>query len=149
MPSYPNVNGEEYSFASVILKIDGARYYGATAINYDDGLTPGRTRGTSPLPLGGTAGEWDGTSSIEFNLRDGQEILDDFGDGYGRVKFGITVQFAEEGMEVITHELPTCRIQKVTNSNAQGTDGSKMTFELFLLEPVKRNGVAIERALEQ
>jgi hypothetical protein len=149
VPDYPNVNGEEYSYASITLKLDGTRYYGATAINYDDGLTPGRSKGTGTLPGGSTAGEWDGTSSIEFNLRDGQEILDDFGDGYGRVKFGVVVQFAEEGMPVITHELPKVRIQKVTNANSQGTDASKMTFELHLMAPILRNGVAIERALEQ
>ena len=103
--------------------------------------------GTSTLPLGFTAGKWSGNASVEFNRRDGQAILDDFGDGYGRVMFQIVNQYAEDGMPVITDDLPVCRIKKVTNSNASGSDASKMTFELALLSPIRRNGKAIERAI--
>lgn len=146
--SYPNVNGFEYSFASIELKIGAQRYFGATAINYDDGLQPGMATGTSTLPLGWTAGQWTGTASIEFNRRDGQAIIDALGDGFGRVPLAVTVQYAEEGMPVITDSLPLCRIQKVANGNNQGTDPSKMSFDLSLLKPILRNGKAIERAIE-
>jgi hypothetical protein len=148
MASYPNTEGFEYSFSSIILKARGKRYYGATNISYDDGLEPGMVEGTSTLPLGETAGKWSGNGSIEMNRRDGQALLDDLGDGYGRVRFSITNQYAEEGMPVITDELTSVRIKKVTNNNSAGTDPSKMTFELSLLKPVKRNGKAIERSID-
>lgn len=148
MPSYPNTEGFEYSFSSIILKARGKRYYGATSISYDDGLEPGMVPGTSTLPLGDTAGTWSGAASIEFNRRDGQAIIDDLGDGFGRVRFQITNQYAEDGMPTITDELPSVRIKKVSNSNAAGSDPSKMTFELALLKPIKRNGKAIERAID-
>lgn len=142
--SYPNVNGFEWSFASIELKVNGTRYFGATGINYDDSLTPGRVIGTSTVPLGSTAGTWDGSGSLEMNRRDAQALIDELGDGYGRVIFSIVVQYAEEGMPVITDELPAVRIQKAGNSNSQGSDASKMSFDLFLLMPIKRNGSAIE-----
>jgi hypothetical protein len=148
MASYPNTEGFEYSFSSIILKARGKRYYGATNISYDDGLEPGVVEGTSTLPLGETAGKWSGNGSLEMNRRDGQALIDDLGDGYGRVRFSITVQYAEEGMPVITDELPSVRIKKVTNNNSAGTDPSKMTFELSLLKPIKRNGKAIERSID-
>lgn len=146
--SNPNVNGFEYSYASIALKIGGQRYYGATSINYDDSLEPGMVEGTSTLPLGDTAGKWSGNSSIEFNRRDGQALIDSLGDGYGRVRFPITVQYAEEGMPVVTDELPICRIKKAGNSNSAGSDPSKMTFDLSLLKPILRNGKGIERAID-
>ena len=144
--SNPNVNGFEYSFASIELVVADVRYFGATSINYDDGLAPGMSKGTSTLPLGWTAGEWTGTGSIEFNRRDGQAIIDALGDGYGRVPMQITVQYAEDGMPVITDTIPLCRIAKTTNGNAAGSDPAKMTFELALLKPILRNGKAIERS---
>lgn len=148
MASYPNTEGFEYSFSSIILKARGKRYYGATNISYDDGLEPGMVEGTATVPLGETAGKWSGSASIEFNRRDGQALLDDLGDGYGRVRFSITNQYAEDGMPVITDELPSVRIKKVTNNNSAGTDPSKMTVELSLLKPIKRNGKSIERPLD-
>ena len=143
--SYPNVGGFDYSFASIELKVGNTRYYGASAINYDDGLTPGRSMGTSTIPLGSTAGTWDGSGSLEMNRRDAQALIDALGDGYGRVIFSIVVQYADDGMPVVTDQLPAVRLQKAGNSNSQGSDASKMSFDLFLLMPILRNGKAIER----
>ena len=141
--SYPNVNGFEYSFASIVLTANGSRYYGATSITYDDSLTPGRAMGTSTMPGGDTAGTWDGSGSIEFNRRDGQALIDGLGNGYGRVRFQVVVQYNEAGMPVMTDEL-LVRIQKSSNSNSAGSDAAKMSFDLFLLAPILRNGIAIE-----
>lgn len=145
---YPNVNGFEYSFASIELQVNGRRYYGVTSINYDDSLTPGRVKGTSSIPLGSTAGEWDGTASMEMNRRDAQELIDDLGDGFGRVIFSIVVQYADDGAEVITDQLPAVRISKATHSNSQGSDASKISFDLFVMRPILRNGSGIERDLD-
>lgn len=143
--SYPNVNGFEYSFASIEINIDGTRYYGATSITYDDSLTPGRAKGTSTLPVGSTAGEWDGSASIEFNRRDADALIAGLGNGFGRVVFPIVVQYAEDGMPVVTDELPRVRISKASHSNSTGSDASKVSFDLFLDAPIIRNGYAIER----
>lgn len=145
---YPNVNGCDYSFASVEFKINNRRYYGVTSINYDDSLTPGRVKGASTLPLGSTAGDWDGSGSCEMNRQDAQAMIDDLGNGYGRVIFQVVIQYAEDGMPTITDELPAVRISKAGNSNSQGSDASKMSFDLFLLSPIKRNGKAIEAAMD-
>jgi hypothetical protein len=145
MPSV-NTEGFEFSFASITLLTPGGRKFGAVSINYDDGLDPGMSDGTSTMPTGWTAGKWSGNASIEFNRRDGQELLAELGNGYGRVSFQVQVQYAEDGTDVITDELPICRIKKVTNPNQAGTDPSKMNFELALLKPVIRDGLAIEVA---
>lgn len=148
MASYPNTEGFEYSFSSMIVKARGKRYYGVTSLTYDDGLEPGMVEGTSTMPLGETAGKWSGSASMEMNRRDGQALLDDLGDRFGRVRFSIINQYAEDGMPTITDELPSVRIKKVTNNNAAGTDPSKMTFELSMLKAVRRNGKAIEGPID-
>lgn len=147
MSTNPNVNGFEYSFASIELRVRGKRYYGATSISTADSLEPGYSEGTQTTPTGWTAGKWTpGSNSIEFGLHDGQQLLDDLGDGYGRISFQVLVQYAEEGMPVVTVELPVCRIKSVDNGATAGGDPTKIKFDLALLKPIKRNGKAIERS---
>lgn len=148
MASYPNINGIEYSYASIRAKINGSVYFDIKSINYDDGLEPGITRGTSTLPQGATAGEWTGTADFEMGRTEGQALIDDLGDGFGRVVFSIVVQYEDDGMDVITDELPAVRIKRVTKSNTQGTDGLVMKFDLHLLRPIKHGGSQIERDLD-
>lgn len=140
---YPNINGLEYSYSSIVLNVDGQQYLGVTSINYNDKLSPAYSRGTSPVPLGGTAGEWEGGGDIEFNKTDAQALIDALGDGWGRRTIQITIQYADDGMDVITDDLPAVRLISADSSNSAGSDPSKTKFGLWLLKPIKRNGIAI------
>lgn len=142
----PNVNGVEYSFASIHFEVNGTRFYGITSINYDDSLTPGRTQITSTLPGGATAGVWEGSGSVEFNRRDADTLIAALGHGFGRVVFTAIVQYAEDGMPVVTDTLPAVRLSKTSHGNSAGSDPTKTSFDLFLLAPILHNGFAIERA---
>ena len=148
MGSYPLVQEREFSFASITLKVDGNEYLGADAINYDDGLTPSRTYGTrSVAPQGATAGQWEGSGNITFKLADARALRDALGTGWGLVAVTITVQFSEDGADAVHTHTIVARLVKVSMSNSAGSDATKETFDLFVLQPIDRDGKTIVPAI--
>lgn len=142
MPAYPLINSMEYSFASITMAVDGQEYLNFQAINYNDSLTPGRSGGASPVPFGTTAGEWDGSGSVEMALADGHALIASLGDGWGLRSVVFSVVFAEEGRDTHEHVI-RARLSRADNSNTRGSEPTKMVFDLFILEPIQRDGYRI------
>lgn len=140
MATRPVVNGNYHSFASIELDVRGRKIRGVTDISYDDGLDPGMARGTSPIPLAHTQGDYEANASMEMFRKDFDELVSLLGDGFGEVEFPITVTYASRGMPTVTDRLPAVRIKKVDNSNSQGNDPTKVKLELAVLAPIVRNG---------
>lgn len=140
MATQPLINGNLYSFASIEIDVRGRKIKGIKDLSYDDGLDPGMARGTSPIPLGHTQGDYEANASLEMFRKDFDELAALLGDGFGEVEFPITVTYASRGMPTVTDRLPAVRIKKVDNSNSQGNDPTAVKIELAVLAPIVRNG---------
>ncbi len=143
MPGYPLINGNEHSFASVVVRAGGKKYY-PTAVDYDDALEPGSVeKSGSAIPAGTTRGKWSGTASMEMTLVDGQAYIDALGDQFGLAVQSAQIIYEEAVTGVVKHELPAFRVKHVTNMPGSGSDPAKMKFDLHLMKPILRNGKAI------
>ncbi len=145
MATRPLINGNAYSFASIEIDVGGRKIKGIKDLSYDDGLDPGMARGTSPIPLAHTQGDYEANASMEMFRKDFDELCALLGDGYCEVEFPITVTYASRGMPTVTDRLPAVRIKKVDNSNSQGNDPTAVKLELAVLSPIVRNGRTIVR----
>ena len=144
------INGVQHSWGSIVVKIDGDRYTGFTAISYGDsrertkayGLgrhqaPRGRSRGkyaTDPVSLTG----W--KSSVQ-QLR---EALARKGRGrsYGDVVFEVVVHYVERDDLPITVEIEECVWAKNATSDEEGPDPLKEEIELDCMR-IRRNGLVL------
>jgi hypothetical protein len=140
MATQPVVNGNYYSFASIEIDVRGRKIKGFKELSYDDGLDPGMARGTSPIALAHTQGDYEANASGEMYRKDFDELVTLLGDGFGEVEFPITVTYASRGMPTVTDRLPAVRIKKADNSNSQGNDPTSVKLEFAVLSPIERNG---------
>lgn len=140
MATRPLINGNYYSYSSIEIDINGRKIKGFKEISYDDGLDPGVARGTSPIALGHSQGDYEANASGEMFRKDFDELTTALGDGFGEVEFPITVTYASRGLPTVTDRLPAVRIKKADNSNSQGNDPTSVKLEFAVLAPIERNG---------
>lgn len=147
MPStdFPNINGREYSWASVEIRLGTRKYDKISSISYGDSLDFGLVDVNSTIPAGHTRGKWTADDvSVEMPKTEAQALIDDLGDGFGQRVIQITVSYAEDGTGLIKDELPACRITKAADApGAGGNEPSKMTFTIKPILPIIRNGKRI------
>jgi hypothetical protein len=146
------VNGNQLSWGSIIVKIDGERIYGFTSISYADkrervkayGMgrhhaPRGRSRGkytVEPVKLGG----WKGSVQA---LR--QALADRATDqtSYGDVEFEIVVQYVEPGDEFpIQADIERCVWVGNSSSEEEGADPLKEEIEIDAML-IRRNGLTL------
>ncbi len=145
------VNGNQHSWGSIIVKIDGDRYYGFTSIGYSDSrervkaygmgrhqAPRGRSRGkysVDPVTLKG----WKGSVQA---LRDALAARSSDGRSYGDVEFEIVVQYIEADDTPITVELERCVWTKNTTSEEEGPDPLSDEIEIDCML-IRRNGLVL------
>lgn len=142
------VNGNQHSWGSIVVKIDGDRYYGFTAIKYSDSrervkaygmgkhhAPRGRSKGKYAVEPVGLTG-W--KSSIQA-LREALAAKSSDGNSYGDVEFQIVVQYVETGENPITVELDRCVFTKNTSNEEEGPDPLSEEVELDCMK-IRRNG---------
>ena len=110
MATQPKVNGNRYSFASIEIDIRGRKFRGISEINYSDGLDPGMARGTSPIPLAHTQGDYEAEGDLTMFRKEFDELTQLLGDGFGEVEFPITITYASRGEPTVTDRLLPCEI---------------------------------------
>jgi hypothetical protein len=133
------VNGNQYSFGSVVCKVGGERFTGFTAIDYGDKRVVAKGYGLGPAqgPRGRTRGRYE-TDEVKLSahLDSGQALIDKLallskgGLSYGNVEFQIVVQYIELDNTPITHTLDRCRIVGVTQANAEGSEITTTDFAI-------------------
>lgn len=144
------VNGNQHSWGSITVKVDGDRFFGFTSIGYADSrervkaygmgraqAPRGRSRGkyaTEPVTLTG----WKGS------MQQLRKALADAGDGesYGDTVFQIVVQYVEADDTPITVELEDCVWTKNTASEEEGPDPLKEDAEIDCMR-IRRNGLVL------
>lgn len=138
MADSARINRNEYSWASITVKVEGEVFSGFTEITYGHKRTRSKTygMGRSYAPRGRTSGKYEvdnttlkGPHDTVMALRDFLASKSESGKSYGDVSFQIVVQYLE-GDEDITVELNDNVIVSESFSQSEGPDGLEVEIEL-------------------
>lgn len=145
------INGNQLSWGSIKVKLDGQPYYGFTSLTYGDkrervkayGMGKhqaprGRSRGkysTDPVKLGGPK------SSIQA-LREALAAKSEDGVSYGDVEFEVIAQYFESSELGITVQCERCVFVANSSSEEEGADPLKEEIELDTMK-IYRNGLTL------
>lgn len=135
-----NINGNEYSWASVLGRFMGEKISGIKAVKYSDEIE-GRdpVYGASVIPKGRTRGRYKvGDCSVTMYLSDFKRLISRLGNGYGEVEGEIVIQF-REGSDFHEHVLERVRLSGSDHSNEEGTDASEVEISLSVMR-IRRDG---------
>ena len=129
-----NINGNEYSFVSIKLRLFGKVINSFIGVKFSDSID-GRepVYETGPLPAGRTRGRYKvGDCSLTWPLSGWQEFLRNAPSGYGELEGEITIQFAE-GSDIHTVTLEDVRLGGADETEKEGTDRSEVETSLSVL----------------
>jgi hypothetical protein len=145
------VNGNGFSWGSIIVKVDGDRFYGFTSIGFGDkrervkGYGMGRhqaprsrSRGkysTEPVKLGGPM------ASLQA-LRKALAARSSDGKSYGDVEFEVVVQYVDTGETPMTVQIERCVLTANTTANEEGPDLLEDEVEADCML-IRRNGLTL------
>lgn len=135
-----NINGNEFSWSSVMLRIAGQKITGFKAVKYSDEIE-GRdpVYGASVIPKGRTRGRYKvGDCSMTLYLSGFKTLIARLGNGYGQVEGELVVQF-REGSDFHEHVLERVRIGGADHSSEEGTDASEVEVSLSVMR-IRRDG---------
>lgn len=138
-----NINGNEFSWASVRARFGGVEITDIKSVKYADeieGTDP--TYGTGRHPRGRTAGRYKpGDCSITFYKSGWRRLIASLPNGFGDVRGTIVVQY-REGSDIITDTLEDVRIMGADASAEDGTDPLEVDVKLSVMR-VLWNGKAL------
>ena len=133
-----NTNGNEYSWSSYKLRIDGEEITDIKGAKYAEeveGADP--VYGASRVPRGRTAGRYKPVdASITFHRSGWASFLATAGTNYSAKRFTLVHQWIE-GSDVHTAALEDCRVIGNDNSAEDGTDLSEVEVKITFLRCIQ------------
>jgi len=149
------VNGNQVSWGSLTVKVDGARLFGFTAISFADSRERVKAygMGRAQAPRGRSRGKYAtepvGLTGWKVAIQALRKSLADAGDGvsYGDTVFQIVLQYTEGEEAPITVEIEDCVFTKNTTSDEEGADPLKDEIEIDCMR-IRRNGLVLFDASE-
>lgn len=151
MADAARINGNLYSWSSIIFRIGGERWSGLASINYGDALerVKGYGMGRSHIPRGRSAGKYTTEPVTATGYKDSIQELRSIlaaqasdGKSYGTVEFDIVIQFVEGDRDPVTDELLRCVWSKNSAKAEEGADPLKEDVEFDVMYIV-RNGATL------
>ena len=144
------INGNVYSWGSIILKVNEERLSGFTAISYADSRERVKAYGQnrSQTPRGRTRGKYAtepvGLTGSKSSMQALRKLLADAGDGvsYGDTEFQIVVQYVEADETAITVEIEDCVWIGNSSSEEEGADPLKEEIKIDCML-IRRNGLTL------
>lgn len=146
-----SINGNQISWGSLILKLDGQRYYGYSGISYGEKLETvfGYGMGRHQAPRGRSAGKYStepikikGPKSSFEALRQALARKSASGRSYGTVAFSGILQAVEPGEPSITVELSDMRWSESAANHEESAD--PLTEEhTFTCMKIRTNGLVM------
>ncbi len=134
------INGVHWSWQSVEVSANGLVLPGVKSVNYKDSLTPGKVRGTSPIWIGYTDGQYEADGDIEV-FRIQHEAFKSALGGPGfmqrRMVLTITMFHPELGTVIDT---VICRVMGNEVGLSDSPDAATVKHPLSVLEPILWNG---------
>lgn len=140
-----NINGNEFSWSSVELRLMGAKTTGFKAIKYSDEIE-GRdpVYKASPIATSRTRGRYKvGDCSLTMHLSDFRGLVARLGNGWGEAEGEIVVQF-REGSDFHEHVLERVRLSGADHSNEEGTDASEVEIALSVMRIRRDNAYLMD-----
>lgn len=150
------INGNQYSWGSIVFKLDGERFTGFTAISYSDKRERVKAYGMGRhhAPRGRSRGKYTvepvkvtGWKSSVQALREGLAKRAADGVSYGDVEFQGLVQYIESDESELTVQLDRLVWASNSASNEESPDPLKEEFELDCML-IRRNGLTLFDASE-
>jgi hypothetical protein len=151
MSDQVRINGNQLSWSSANLKIDGERFFGVTSIGFGDALEveKGYGMGRHHAPVSRTAGKYTIEPLVlRMRVDSAKELRAQLaqkagGRGYGQAEVPIVLQFVEpsSGLQT-TIEFDRCRYVKATMSAEEGPAGIMEDVE-FDPMAIRRDGVVL------
>lgn len=145
------VNGNQYSYGSIVFKLGDEQFTGFTAIQYGDKRTREKAYGMGRhhAPRGRSRGKYEPepvkvtgyTSSVQA-LRAGLAKRAADGKSYGNVEFQGCVQYIEDDEGEYTVELDRLVWASNSTSDDEGSDLDKEDIELDVML-IRRNGLVL------
>lgn len=139
MINLPLINGRRYSFASLELAImrptgPAEIFIDIRSISYSDSLEITKVRGTSQMPIGWTAGQYEaGDTEIVMGKSSFQTLIGKIGHGWLGANLIINAKYADVG-EPLTVDTLNCRISGASDSPANGAEELNVTLTLSTFE---------------
>lgn len=150
------VNGNLYSWGSIILKVDAERLRGFTSISFSDKRERVKGYGSARhhAPMGRSRGKYtiDPVKVVGFKgaiqtLREQLAAKAADGISYGDVEFDVVVQYVESGEDPYTVEIERCVFASNSSSDEESADPLKEEIELDAML-IRRNGLVLFDASE-
>lgn len=135
------INGKEFSWASIELRMDGAApMVGFTAIKYPWTVERSHVFGAYRKPLGMTRGKFTpGDASITMNESEFRVLSSTA--GWCDVVRTIVVQYAEPGLPTYTDTIVGVRFTGADPGGEEGSEGLKREVSFKFMD-IKLNGVS-------
>lgn len=145
------VNGNVYSWGSIVVNVDEERFYGITELTYADKRerTLVHGQGRSQTPRGRTRGKYSAENSKIKMPKDTADAFREYlasrstsGTSYGDVEFQIVATYSETGLPGSTVEVNGCVYVGTTETDTEGTDAIVEEIEVSVMA-IYRNGLAL------
>ncbi len=144
------INGNQYDWGSIVIKIDGEPFYGFTDISYSQKRERVKAYGAGRhhAPRGRTRGKYSSEGKVSAwkssaeALRQALAAKSADGQSYGDVEFGIVIQYIESDETPITVELFECTIASEDSSESESPDPLKEELGLDVMY-IKKNGLTL------
>lgn len=151
MADQVRVNGNVYSWGSVVININDGRFYGITSLTYADKRERATQygQGRAQAPRGKTTGKYSTENPKIKMAKDSAEAFREYlasqsssGTSYGNTSFQIVATYAEDGLPGSTVEINACNYVGTTETNEEGMEGIIEEIEVHCLA-IYRNGLAL------
>lgn len=147
---FPRVNGNQFSWSSITIKVGGEIFYGITAANYTEKRERASAygQGRAYVPRGVTGGKYSAEGSIEI-YSDSATHLKEFlalqsaSNSYGDKEFDVNIQYVEFGTEESKMvEMIGCYIVGVDVALSESNEPIKEKFDLYV-KYIRSNGLTL------
>lgn len=145
------INGNIYSWGSIVLKIGGVRFFGFDQLSYGDKRERAKVYGMGKhqAPRGRSRGKYTvepvklrGPKSTVQAAREQLAALSTDGVSYGDVECEITAQYVETGEVPMIVEIERCVWSSNATSEEEGVEAIKEEVE-FDAMLIRRNGLTL------
>lgn len=148
------INGHRYDFSSIEASVGPRILTRFSSINYEHGVDEGVLRGTSPMPLGGTRGQYTASGSMTIYLEEWELLTSALlampsPGGFMEKRFLITVTYAEASGPPIVDTLEGVRITRARRGHSVGGDPLSVDCDLSIMRIIENAKVAVYSNLQR
>lgn len=128
-----NVNGREFSFPSVTVRVNGEELFDFKGIKYSEKISRGKLYSNQRKPRARTRGKSEFEGSITFYKSGFAELIARLGPGWADEELTIVVQHAE-GDDIVTDTLLRVLLNGGDGSAEEGEDPLEVECELDIMD---------------